>query len=460
MSTTADDLARLRQEGATAHKTGKLAEAQALYARYLALAPGDGGIWSNLGALFRAAARHDLAIAAQERAAACSPLDRGVLNNLANALSDVGQYDRAIALRRQVLARHPEDHNQKAMLGKALRAQGKYSEAIAWLEKAIPEHPEEHELKIQLALSELADRRYAKGFRTYDIRWQTGELTPRKMTTPKWDGGPLNGRDILVLPEQGFGDAVTFARFLPALRRFNPGRVMLLCEKPLLRLFAGVDGVDWIGAEPPPGSYDAWTNMMDLPPLHFDLDPAVPPPTRLSVPEDSRTRARALTAPFRDRFKVGVVWCGSVTYRGNAFRSFSHTQFHSLLDIDGLQLFSLYKGPELAAYRADGTDAFIIDAASSDRDFGDCAAMMEEMDLVITSCTANCHIAGSLGVPVWTLLHWDAFWLWQHQGADTPWYPQMRLIRQSRPRDWEGVMAKVRSRLLPKIADWKKGRRA
>ena len=460
MVTASDDLARLRQDSTAAHKAGRLAEAQALYATYLAQAPKDGGIWSNLGAIFRAAANHDLALAAQERAHACAPDDRGIMNNLANVLSDIGQYERTIVLRRQILGRQPDDHNQKAMLGRALRAQGKYAESIAWLEKVISEHPAEHELKIQLALSELADRRYAKGFRTYDIRWQTGELAPRKMATPKWDGSPLNGRNILVLPEQGFGDAVTFARFLPALRRFNPGRVLLLCEKSLLRLFERVEGVDWLGTEPPAGGYDVWTNMMDLPPLHFDVDATVPPPTRLSVPEDSRARARAVVAPFRDRFKVGVVWCGSVTYRGNAFRSFSHTQFHSLLDIDGLQLFSLYKGPELAAYKADGTDAFIIDTASTDRDFGDCAAMMQEMDLVITSCTANCHIAGSLGVPVWTLLHWDAFWLWQHQGADTPWYPQMRLIRQSRPRDWDGVMAKVRARLLAKVADWKKARRA
>jgi hypothetical protein len=156
---------------------------------------------------------------------------------------------------------------------------------------------------------------------------------------------------------------------------------------------------------------------------------------------------------------VGVVWCGSVTYRANAFRSFSHTEFHRLLDIDGLQMFSLYKGPELEAFQKDGTGAFIVDAASTDRDFADCAAMMQEMDLVITSCTATCHIAGSLGVPVWTLLHWDAFWLWTHQGAETPWYPSMRLIRQSRPRDWEGVFAKLRQRLLARMADWQKGRK-
>lgn len=454
-----DILPQLRQRAADAHRAGKTDAARGLYATYLAQKPDDAGIWSNLGALLRGDGQHDLSLAAQERAFRLNPDDNGITNNLANILSDVGQYDRAVPLRRKILARDPTDANQKAMIGKALRAQGKYAEAIAWLEKAIPQHPSYHELKIQLALAELADRRYARGFRTYDIRWETGELAPRKITKPRWDYGPLDGKTIMVMPEQGFGDAVTFARFIPVLRRFNPARIMLFCEKPLLRLFQGVDGPDWIGSEAKPEDFDVWTNMMDLPPLHFDDSAVIPAPTTLTMPDDSRARARAIVAPHKQRFKVGVAWCGSVTYRGNAFRSFSHRQFLPLLDIDGVQFFSVYKGPELAPYQADGTSGLIIDTASTDRDFGDAAATMAEMDLIITSCTAICHVAGSLGVPTWTLLHWDAFWLWQHQGADTPWYPNMRLIRQSRPRDWDGVFAKLRPRLLAKVTDWKKERR-
>jgi hypothetical protein len=221
--------------------------------------------------------------------------------------------------------------------------------------------------------------------------------------------------------------------------------LLLLCERPLMRLFEQVEGVDWMGPVVGPDQpFDVWTNMMDLPPLHFDGTEAIPAPTRLNVPADSRARAKAIVAPHAGAFKVGVVWCGSVTYRGNAFRSFSHTELHRLIDLPGVQMFSLYKGPELAAFHADGTAGFIVDAASTDRDFADCAAMMEEMDLIVTSDTVTAHLAGSLGRPVWTLLHWDAFWLWQRAQDSTPWYPSMRLIRQDRPRDWAGVMARVR----------------
>jgi Tfp pilus assembly protein PilF len=460
MSGSAVNLAAdLRQRAAEHHQAGRLSEALPLYAAYLGLAPRDSSIWSNLGSLFRSENRHDLALKAHERAYALAPENNSVLNNLANVLSDIGQYDRALHLRHQILKKTPGDAAQKAMIGKALRGKGDYAASIAYLEPAIADHPTYYELQIQLALSQLAARRYVEGFTTYDVRWKTGELTARKISQPKWNGESLAGRTILVLPEQGFGDAITFARFIPVLRRFDPKRVMLLCEKPLLRLMAEIEGVDWIGPEAAIDSgFDVWTNMMDLPPHAFAADPAVPPPTRLCIPEDSRQRARAIVGPHAGRFKVGVVWCGSVTYRGNAFRSFSHTEFHPLLDLPDVQFFSLYKGPELAPYHADGTSAFILDTASSDRDFADCAATMEAMDLIITSDTATAHVAGSLGRPVWTLLHWDAFWLWQHQGDRTPWYPTMELFRQSSPRDWSELFVRVKSRLEPEVAAWRKAK--
>nr|WP_245218585.1 tetratricopeptide repeat-containing glycosyltransferase family protein [Rubellimicrobium aerolatum] len=447
----------MRDRAVAAHRAGRRAEALPLYAAALARAPRDAGLWTNLGALLRAESRHDLALQAQERAFALLPADPGIRNNLANILNDLGQHERSLSLRRDLLSDAPDDPSHPAMAGKALRSLGRLDEGIALLDDALRRFPDDAETQVQLALTELAAARYADGFRHYAARWRTGELTPRRIDAPKWDGGPLDGRTILVLPEQGFGDALCFARVLPTLRRFNPARVALLAEAPLLRLMQGVDGADHVGPGAPPGGFDVWVDMMDLPTLHFAATDTIPPPTRLHIPDDSRARARALTAPVRDRFKVGVVWCGSVTYRGNAFRSFPHTELHALLDLPGLQLVSLYKGPELAAFQADGTSAFIIDAGSADRDFADCAALMEEMDLIVTSDTVTAHLAGSLGRPVWTLLHWDAFWLWGPTGDATPWYPSMRLIRQSAPRDWPGVLARVRADLKALLRDRTQG---
>ncbi len=442
------DPGALRERAVALHRAGRPEEALPLYAAYLGRRPRDAGIWTNLGALLRTTGRHDGAVRAQGRAFALDPGSAAVRNNLANVLNDVGESERALELRRGLMAEAPEDPNPVALAGKSLRALGRLDEGVALLQGGVARFPHHAEMRVQLALTLLAAGRYAEGFRAYEARWDTGELTPRKVAAPKWDGGALDGRTILVLPEQGFGDALCFARFLPALRPLGPGRVALLAERPLLRLLGGVEGADHVGPGAPPGGFDLWADLMDLPRLHFEAGLAIPPPTRLHVPEDSRARARALLAPFRDKLKVGVVWCGSVTYRGNAFRSFPHTELHALLDLPGVQLVSLYKGPEIEAFRADGTSAFILDAGSQDRDFADCAALMEELDLVVTTDTVTAHLAGSLARPTWTLLHWDAFWLWGPEGEGTPWYPFMRLIRQRRPRDWAGVMAEVRAGLV------------
>lgn len=426
-----------------AHRAGRRDEARKLYTARLAAHPRDAAAWTNLGVLLREEGRHDLALAAQRRAFAITPESRTVLNNLANVLADTGDAAGALALRRRLLAQTPDDPTLRAMEGKALRALGRHPESIQALTGALTRHPDDAELRIQLALSRLDAGDYAQGFHDFAARWQTDELTPRQMTTPKWDGGPAGGKTLLVLPEQGLGDAIAFARFLPVLARFDPAHVRMQAPRPLARLLSGVDGAA-PDAQGQGQAHDMWVDLMDLPALHFAIDPAIPPPVHLTVPEDSRARARAIAAPFRDHFRIGVVWRGSPTYRGEAFRSFSHRHFHRLLDLPGVQMFSLYKGPGLKAFQADGSDTLIIDAGATDRDLADTAALIEEMDLVITSCTVTAHLAGTLGRPVWTLLHWDPFWLWGHRGEATPWYPSMRLIRQRRPRDWEGVFAIVR----------------
>ena len=444
-----------RKRTVAAHMAGDLAAARKLYGAYLARCPGDQTMWSNLGALLRREGMHAMAVHAQRRAHAIAPDTRAVRNNLANILADTGAAQEALALRMQLIEEEPDDAGLAAMIGKTLRTLGRTSEAVEHLERACAAHPEDAELVIQLALSLLSHGEYARGFAMFEARWLTGELTARQVARPKWGGGSLAGQRILVLPEQGFGDTIAFARFLPVLRRFGPARVTLAVERPLRRLFGGIAGVDATDGDPADtDAFDVWTNVMDLPTVHFASGADVPAPARLTVPQAATDRARAMMAPHRDRFRVGVVWTGSQTYRGNAFRSFGHDRFAGLIDVADLQMVSLYKGPRLAEFHADGTAQFILDAGASEADFADNAAMMREMDLVVTSDTATAHLAGSLGVPVWTLLHWDAFWLWQ-RGDATPWYPSMRLIRQAVPGDWDDVFARVRAGIESEIATWR-----
>ena len=431
----------------SAHRNQRYDEALKGYTTYLANRPEEAGIWTNLGALYRSLKAHDLALAAQQRAHELDPGSANIRRNLANILTDTGQGERAADIRRALVEEGDSDPELRAMIGKALRSVQRYDEGVEVLRALTAEHPDHAEARVQLALTLLARGDYAEGFEAFQARWETGELTPRSVPAPKWKGEDLTGKRILVMPEQGFGDAVAFARFIPVLRQFSPEQVLLQVEKPLARLFAEVDGVDEMAPAFDPGRFDCYVDMMDLPMIHFAREDEVPAPTRLAVPADSVERARRLTAPFTDHLKVGVVWCGSLTYRGNSFRSFSHRDLLPLLDLPRTQLFSLYKGPRLQDLHADGTGAMILDTASTERDFADNAAMMREMDVVVTSCTATAHIAGSLGVETWILLHWDSFWMWGKDSDRTPWYPSARLYRQEVPRDWAGVIARVRADL-------------
>ena len=440
-------LPQLRDRAVDLHRAGKLDEAARAYAAFLAQVPGDAAIWSNLGALHRTAGRHRMALRCHRRALAVDPGDTGVRNNLANVLSDIGYYDESIALRQELLKRRPDDLQHLAMIGRCHRGKGDYAAAIAHLTAARLRFPADAELQMQLAFAQLGAGDYAAGLANYAARWRAGELPPREIDLPEWDGeADIRGKTIAVLPEQGFGDAILFARFLPVLRATG-ARVVLLCKRPLWRLFERLEGVDALAPDLPAAGADCWVNMMDLALYHFRQDGAVPPPARLHLPDAAVDRARAIAAPHRDRFKVGVVWTGSVTYKGNAFRSFSHRDLLPLADLPGVQLFSLYKGPELAAFYADGADSVIVDSGASESDFADCAAMMKEMDLVITSDTATAHLAGSLGLPAWVVLHWDAFWVWRHAGDATAWYPGLRLFRQKLPLDWSSVMPEVEAAL-------------
>lgn len=438
-----ETLKSLRAKAIKLQQSNDLDAAARAYATYLALNPSDAGIWSNLGVLHRQKGRHRMALRAHRRAVSLAPRDNGLLNNFANTLSDVGDYDHSIAVRRRIVAADKETLNQLAMIGRCLRGKGDYRAAIDHLEDALHRHPDDPELQLQLAFALLGAGEYVKGFAAYKARWKSGELKPRSLNCPEWQGQNLKGKSITVLPEQGFGDAVLFMRFLPFLKNLD-ARVSVAAEGPMLRLFQNLEGADEVvPLRAAMEKTDYWVNMMDLAGPFFAANQAVPEPACLTIPADSEQKAKHTVARFQSKYKVGVVWSGSATYKGNAFRSFSHNDFLPLSDIPNVQLFSLYKGPFLDGFYDDGADTVMIDAGSQDRDFADCAALMKELDLVITSDTATAHIAGSLGVPVWVVLHWDPFWVWTHRGETTPWYPSVRLFRQNKPLEWSGVLAEV-----------------
>jgi len=438
-------LEKLRSAALEKHQNGALEDAKTLYRLYLQRAPQDAMFWSNLGALFRTEQKYDVAAACQRRALHLKPNSVTIINNAANALYDAGEAEEALALRRQALKMEPGKAENYATLAKYLRGLGRNAEAEAELNKALRVHPNDPELHIQLSFAELALGKYPEGFKSFHWRWQGDEISPPEFDFPQWQGEDLMGKTILITPEQGFGDTVLMARFFKPLKALG-AVVKFACKTPLRRLFAKTPGID-IFAETREDlqGCDYWAPMMDLPRFLGTTLETVPASALLSTPDDAIERAQNLMQPFDKMFKLGVLWSGSVTYRANHKRSFSHSNFLGLSDISGLQMVSLYKGPLVDAFHADGTSCVIIDAASSDRDFADSAAIIQQMDLVVTMDSAIAHVAGSLGGPVWNLLHSEAYWLYEPFDDHTPWYPNMRLVRQREAGNWDGVFDQLHS---------------
>jgi len=284
---------------------------------------------------------------------------------------------------------------------------------------------------------------YGQGFRDFEARYSGDEVSlPEDAPWPRWQGEPLEGKTIAILPEQGFGDAIVMSRFLPRLKALG-ARVSMVVKPPLRRLLARVEGMDeMLTGASRAAHFDYYCPNMSLP--HFvGLPEDGPPPLpRLTIPDDSRARAARIAAAFKGRFKIGVVWTGSLNYRANHRRATGPESFLGLAAVPGVQLFSLYKGGARGDFLESGAAATIVDACGGDRDFADTAAMIDEMDLMITTDTAVVHIAGSLGKPVWNLLSWEGFWLYG-EGETTPWYPSMRLCRQRVNGEWAELFDRV-----------------
>ncbi|QDL94202.1 tetratricopeptide repeat protein (plasmid) [Paroceanicella profunda] len=437
-------LAGLREQAVADHRAGRLDSALAGYRAILARAPGDASMWSNLGALHRARREFTAALACQRRALELEPGRADIVNNLGNALYDEGLHEEALECRRTVARLSPGDASALQHVATSLRTMNRFTEAIAVCDEGLALAPGHAELRLQRAMARLAQGDYAGGFADFEARWDTGEITKSDPGLPEWRGEPLDGRTLLVFPEQGFGDTMLMARFLPQLKACGAGRVILVVKPPLQRLLEGIPGCDAVavvGSRRPEA--DLWVPMMSLP-LCLGLTPGtVPPPARLTVPDDAGARARALLAPHRGRLTVGVLWSGSLTYRANHKRSFAQERFYRLAGVPGVSLFSLYKGPLLEEFRGSPLASLVIDAGGHDRDFADTAGLIRALDLVVSMDSAVVHLAGSLGRPVWNLLHHSAYWLYGPEGATTPWYPSMRLIRQPVLDDWDSVFDTV-----------------
>ncbi|HAT15229.1 MAG TPA: hypothetical protein DCS91_18110, partial [Microcoleaceae bacterium UBA11344] len=459
--------------------------------------PGDWeGVFDRLKTALQEMARTHLpqdraGTGAQDRAGTgAPPLQSHLLSpaqvefHIANALKKQGQKAAAIARYAQVIAMNPQhaeahsylgylkqqdgliseaiSHYQQALeinpnqgetnlyLGCALEEQGKVAEAIDYYDRAIQLSSDSPNTHFRLALALLLTGNLERGFAEYEWRWKTQELEPRYFAQPLWDGDDLQGKTILLHPEQGLGDTIHFIRYA-ALVKQKGGQVIVACHQSLQRLFEGVAGIDHVVSRPKDlPDFQVQAPLMSLPKILGTTWENLPVNIPYLAPPQN---AKFLIKPS-NQLKVGIVWAGGPLHRKNNDRSCKLTNFMQFLDIPGASFYSLQKdlspGDSLRDSCASRTllnQQQISDLSEELGDFADTAAIISQLDLVICVDTAVAHLAGALGKPVWILLSFVPDWRWMLEREDSPWYPTVRLFRQQKAGDWDGVCDRLKTAL-------------
>ncbi len=410
---------------------------------------------NDLGIALKENGQLDAAVAAFEKAITLDPNYAEAHYNLGIVLNDKGQLDGAIAAYQRSIALNPKSVEAHDNLGNTLMAKGELEKAIVAYRRAIALNPNLPEPHYNLAWVLLLRGDWGQGWLEYEWRWKTREfqLPEREFSKPLWDGSDLNGRTILLHAEQGFGDAIQFMRYVPLVAG-RGGRVVVEVRPQLLRLLRQLPGVEqWIPSGQPLPAFDVRCPLMSLPHLFATTMQTIPAqePLRLDPDLVQTWRHRLQSQP--SGLKVGLVWAGSPTFKGDRTRSMTLDRLAALSSVRDVTFYSLQKGAAATAADRPPTGLQLVNLAPELHDFADTAAAMCMMDLVITTDTSVAHLAGALGRPVWVMLQFMPDWRWLLDRADSPWYPTMQLFRQKKPGDWDGVISHIAEALSALVAE-------
>jgi tetratricopeptide (TPR) repeat protein len=419
---------------------------------------------NNLGSALEALGKTQEAIASYRRALEIKPDSAIAHNNLGNALQIEGKLNEAVDCYRRALELDPAYALALCNLGLVLQWQRKLDEAIACYEQALQIEPSHAMAHFNRSFLWLLQGDFERGWPEYEWRWKTGRVMERGLSQPQWQGDSLGERTILLYAEQGLGDTFQFIRYAALVKKRNPAATVVLeVNQPLIKILERCPGIDRLvagGDELPrfdvqcalaslPGVFQTTveTILADIPYLFADP----------RLVEQWRETLKTLSG-----YRIGINWRGRAGIGPWRQRDLPIELFAALGNIEGVRLVSLQKedteskvqGPK-SNVKAQST---ILDLGEIDTEHGpfmDTAAIMMNLDLVITSDTSVAHLAGALGVPVWVALPLTSDWRWLMDRRDSPWYPTMRLFRQRKIGDWSEVFEEIEVALRERVSNSK-----
>jgi hypothetical protein len=430
--------------GVIALNFGRQAEAAELIGHAIKSDPADPTAHCNMAIALRAQGKFDESIAACREALRLKPALAEAYINMGLTLVEQGRTDQAAEAYQQAIRLQPGEARIYSCLGDALSAAGNLQESIAVHRQAIGIAPNLAGAHLKLGEALLLGADFS-GWAEYEWRWKFEYFQSRspKFQRPQWGGEDLNGRTILLHAEQGFGDTIQFVRYAGMVAA-RGGKIILECPANLCTLLKQLPGIETVlAAGQPLPPFDLQCPLMSLP-FVFGTQPESIPnivPYLRADPQQAKEWAARLPAKGRD-LRVGLAWAGSMGSVNDRQRSIDPSHFLPLAGVKGVRFFSLQK--ERRSTQSDfPAELRLIDHTGELQDFADTAALIKNLDLVISADTAIAHLAGAMGKLTCLLLPFAPDWRWQLDRSDTPWYPKMRLFRQPSFGDWNSVFREV-----------------
>ena len=469
--------------GVSLQRLGRFDESIEQYKTLLARDPDFLDARLNLGSAYAAAKRYEDALAARREVLVRDPHNFDAHFGEANALRELKRFDESVASLHRALALRPNHFEARVNLGTTLGLFGKFVEAEAEYRQALtlrddpqihvcvgaaigsqgrfeeeePHYrralelaPDHADAQHNLALLHLRRGQFKEGWALHEVRWRSSKYKAIEIPgVPEWRGESLQGRTLLLVGEQGHGDMMQFARYARVLAQMGATVDMWVPEN-IVELIQSVHGIRRALTRGPTAEYDYWTPSMSVPHHVAGLMPGVLADTPYMSVSEKRigewpARVKKLAGGRR---KIGIVWAGSPTFGNDQFRSMPFAAWSPFADVANTEWFSLQKGvardqllnAECALKPHDLTDDI--------HDFADTAALIQQLDLVITVDTSVAHLAGALGKPVWVFLPANYDWRWMLDRDDSPWYPGMRLFKQATLGDWTAPVAQAKAALM------------
>jgi len=345
------------------------------------------------------------------------------------------------------LRTNPADFDSLVKLARFRYLEGRAKESIVLLDRALLLRPGDPNAEYALAFSQLLLGQFENGWRNYESRFRTGQsaFPIRSFSQPRWNGEDLKGGTILLHSEQGVGDTIQFVRYASLVEK-RGGRVLVECPRSVKRLVethSSVLEVVALGDQLP--RFDIQIPLLSLPAVFQTTLHTVPNHVPyLQVPNAAEMEVGWSVS---GRLRVGLVWAGNPRLETDLIRSITLDRFSPLWDLPNVEYYSLQVGPASRQLCLTDCRQQVNDLAPQLTDFALTASAIEQLDLIISVDTAVAHLAGALGKVVWLLLPFAPEWRWMLDREDSPWYPTMRLFRQSRPDDWTEAVVRVRDAL-------------